>query len=615
MKKIFLITLCAIVALGMSSCKKDFLETSSPSEFTPDLTFSSLAYTDFAVVGTYALLTQDQLFSARLSLNYATNSDIEFAGADNNSYRENSTRGLSNYLGTPDNNSLSREWSTIYKLIERANLCVQGIRTSPVMATADSTIMKAYLGEALALRALAYFELVKNWGDVPFKTEPTNHDLSNVYLAPMDRDSIYDRLITDLLEAENYVPWVMSANYGTSERITKGFIKGLTARIALFRGGYSIRNKPGYPTERVSNWREYYELARQKCQEVMQQGPHKLNNSYLEIWKKLCRLELDATFNENLFEVAFGLGRSGEMGYSIGVRFYPNSKYGFGNNANVVNTSAYYFYTFDPKDLRRDVTVAYYTYSNSAAEVKEVLQTNPMSFNFGKWDQRWMNEKWGDMNSAAQGKFGYGINWVVMRYSDILLMFAETENALNGPTGPAKDALKLVRRRAFAETDRAEKVETYVNNLNDEQSFFHAIVNERAWEFGGEAIRKYDLIRWNLLSTKIQEQREEFKKMLTGAAPYNQLPKYLFYKYESNNEIIDKASINFYEDKGSTDIPGYTKINWLAGLSDANKTTYSERVDLFSSGLNTAVPNRHLYPVANSVISESQGKLKNSYGF
>ncbi|WP_195759254.1 RagB/SusD family nutrient uptake outer membrane protein [Pedobacter puniceum] len=617
MKQRILIAILALTSFSIVSCNKDYLDTSSPSEFTSDLVFTSPTYTDYAVTGIYALLTQDQMYSARLSLNYATNSDIEIVGADANSYKENTNRGLSNYLGTPDNNSISREWTLIYKMIERANLCIDGIKKSPVMSTADSTKMKAYLGEALTLRALAYFELVKNWGDVPYKAEPTKFDLSNVYLPVTDRDTIYDNIIADLLEAEKYVPWVKQGNYTSVERVTKGFIKGLTARIALFRGGYSIRNKPGFPTERGSDWRKYYQLANQKCSEVMQQGVHQLNNNYIDVWKKLCRLELDGTFNENLFEVAHGLGRSGEMGYSIGIRFYTNAKYGFGNNANVVNTTAYYFYMFDAKDIRRDNTIAYYTYSNSAGDVKEIFQTNPLSYNFAKWDQRFMGEKWSALNKAAQGKFGYGINWAVMRYSDILLMFAETENALNGaPTAAAKLALKQVRRRAFIEADRPAKVEAYVDALNSESAFFNAIVDERAFEFGGEAIRKYDLIRWNLLTAKIQKQRDDFKKMLAGTAPYDALPKFLFYKYETNNEILEKSTINFYTDRGAVDIAGFTRIPWLSGSTAANITSYIERIDLFSSGLNSAgVENRHLYPIPNSVISESQGTLKNGYNF
>lgn len=619
MKKRFSILFIAATGLLITACKRDFLSTSSPSEFTPDLVYSSTSYTDFAVTGIYALLTQDYTYSSRLPLTYATNSDIEFAGANNTTYNENSNRGLSNYWGKSENPAIQNEWRTLYKIVERANLAVEGIQTSPLMKTSDSTVMKAFMGEALALRVLAYFELVRNWGDVPYKVEATKYDLSNVYFPPTDRDSIYDYLLADLEQAENYVPWVGSgATYANVERVTKGFIKGLAARIALARGGYSLRNKGGNnKMERGSNWQKYYELARKKCQEIMKQGVHKLNTSYQDVWKKINQLQLDAVFQENLFEVANGLGRSGEMGYSIGVRFYANPKYGFGNNANVVNTNVWYFYMFDPKDLRRDATVAYYTYSNGSAEVKEVFTADPTVYNIAKWDQRFMGSSFNEMNKAASAKFGYGINWSIMRYADVLLMFAETENALNGPTALAKDAFKQVRRRAFADADKAVKVEAYVDGLTDQQSFFDALVKERALEFGGEAIRKFDLIRWNMLASKIQEQRDGIKKMLNRQAPYDALPAALFYKYQSDNEILDKANINFYEDKGTADITGYTKIPWLSGLTAANKTSYSERVDLFSSGLKEGSNDncRHLYPIHNTIVSGSQGTLQNFYGF
>ena len=573
-----------------------------------------MAFTDYAITGIYALLTQDQLYSARLPLSYSTNNDIEIAGANATSYRDNGNRGLSNYMGTASNTTTQREWTNIYKMIERANLAIANIRISPLMSTGDSTRMKAFLGEALTLRALGYFELVKSWGDVPFKTEPTKDDLSNVYLAPTDRDEIMDVLINDLLEASIYLPWVGTSNYGTVEKVTKGFAKGLAARIALGRGGYSIRNKNGFPTERGSDWEKYYAIARQQCLEIIENGTHKLNNSYTDIWHKLARYEVDGTFKETMFEVANGLGRSGEMGYSIGVRFYANPKYGFGNNANVVSTTAYYFYSFDQKDIRRDATIAYYSYGNGG-ESKEVFQTNPLSYNFAKWDQRFMNAIWLARNKAAQDKFGYGINWAIMRYSDILLMYAEAENEINGPTASAKDALKQVRVRAFAAADQAEKVDGYVNALSSKVDFFNAIVNERAWEFGGEAIRKYDLVRWNLLRTKIQQQRDAFAKMLNGEAPYDKIPQSLHYKYQSNNELIDKPDINFFTDKGNDVIPGYTRVPWMSGFSTSNKTSYMEQINLFSSGLDAPVVNRHLYPIHASVLAEAQGKLKNGYGF
>lgn len=630
MKKNNIIILVLISFLALSC--NEYLDTYSPSKSDNNTVFRSVSNTEDVLMGVYAMVADANMYALRVSLNWSTNSDIEFVGADETSYNQITNRGSSNYYATSGNSVLT--WTNMYKLIERANLCIQGIESSPLMDDADAkTKMQKLLGEAKTLRAITYYELVKHWGDVPFKEEPTLPDLSNVYLPKTDRDTIYTHIIKDLLEAEQYVPWVGESSY-TSERVTKGFIKGMIARIALSAGGYSLRDKEGYPMERVANWQEYYTLANTKCKEIIDNGTHKLNPTYVNVWKNINGLKLDATYNENLFEVALGLGQTGEMGYTIGVRFYTNSKYGYGNNANVVNTSAYYFYSFDKSDLRRDVTVAKAMYSNSAGDLKEVFQSNPLSYNIGKWDQRWMSSSWLSLNMAANGKIGYGINWVVLRYSDILLMYAETENELrNGPTDAAKTALKQVRARAFTAADYAEKVEAYVNNQASYNSFFEAIINERAWEFGGEALRKFDLVRWNMLQSKIEDQRTKFNTMINGEPvtifgnTYNNLPKNLYYKYEAAAENIAWSDINFYEDRPDLDLLttdelktlGYTRVAWMAGFSETNKTAYNKRLELFSSGLekayNSVCDNRYLYPISTTAISDSQGKLTNSYGY
>ncbi len=634
MKKIKYIIFLACAALIGTSCD-DFLDTSSPSKLNDATVYTSIAYSEAEVMGIYTLIADAQMYAQRISTNWCTNNDIEIVGADENSYSLSDTyRGLSNYLGASGNTTLA--WDKIYSMIERANLCIEGLGNSPLLENSDATIRaKAYalLGEALTMRAMGYYELVKCWGDVPFKEEPTKPDLSNVYLPKTDRDTIYNHIIRDLEIASGYVPWLGEGGYGTVERVTKGFVKGLRARIALSAGGYSLRDKSGYPMERRSDWLDFYKIANKECSEIMAKGKHNVNPSYVDVWKKVNALKLETAYNENLYEVAFGLGETGELGYSIGVRFYTNPKYGYSNNTNVVNVGVTYFYSFDRADFRKDATVAYYSYS---AEMKETFKNEPLGLNIAKWDQRWMSEnaQWLTRNLAATGKWGYGVNFIVMRYSDILLMFAETENELNGaPSAEAKNALKQVRSRAFSQDDQATKVENYINNLNTKDAFFNAIVDERAWEFGGEAIRKFDLVRWNLLSAKIQEQRDAFNAMLDGGSvtisgqTYSSLPLNLYCRYKEDGENLDKENINFYESRSDldplTDIElkalGYTRYKWLAGDSDTNKEKYRNRIQVFSSGLNKAVngvcDNRYLYPIYSEAINTSQGSLKNSYGF
>lgn len=615
-----IVVLMAVGLIGFSSCQK-FLNQPPESQLVPEVIFSSTDLASNALNGVYALMTSDYSYSQRLAFAYPCNSDIEWIGADGSSYNANTYRGLSNYLGSSSNDAVQREWDNTYKLIERANLVINGIKKSPLLAggtAAQQATMKTLMGQAMTLRALAYFDLVRNWGDVPFKAEPTESDLSNVYMEPTDRDVIMESLIKDLQEASTMVPWV-GEGVSSAEFINKGFVKGLTARIALARAGYSIRNKSGYPTERGSDYLNYYKIARQECLDIMNSGKHSLNPSFRNVWEKVNSWQLDQAYNENLFEIALGYQRSGEMGYSIGVRFYKNDKYGFGNNANMAQTGAYYYYMFDRTDLRKDATIAYYQYSDNAGTQKEYFKANPMDWNFAKWDQRMMSASFIADNKKAAGKVGYGVNWIMMRYSDVLLMFAEADNEINnGPTAEAKAALKLVRARAFPAAEQSSKVESYVNNLASHDDFFNGIVNERAFEFGGEGLRKYDLIRWNLLGTKIELERAAMKKMLNREAPYDQLPTTIYYEYNAtgNTDEINKTTINMYADAPSNiDKTKYTSVAWLSGASQSNKDNYLDRANKFSSGLDVPVKNRHLFPIANNVINESNGKLKNSYGF
>ncbi len=639
MKKLIYIGI-ATFSLMLSSCN-DFLDTSSPSLMIDETVYTSTYYTDAAVMGLYDRIADAQMYAQRISINWSTNNDIEFVGATETTYNQETNRGTSNYYASPGNSALV--WDRIYQMIERANLVIQGIENSPLMISGtdnEQAAMKSLLAEAKTLRAVGYYELTKHWGDIPFKTEPTKNDLSNVFLPKTDRDQIYEYLIDELLEVQKDIPWIGesagSIAYSTAERMNKGFVKGLIARIALSRGGYALREKAGFPTERGTEWEKYYKIANEQTKDIMDAGRYRLKANFVDIWKDVNALTVDGLYGENIYEVALGLSQSGEIGYSIGVRFYTNDKYGYGNNSNVVNTSAYYFYSFDKEDPRRDATIATAMYSNSTGEQKEIFQSNPLSYNFAKWDQRWMsqNSKWLMQNKAANNKWGYGINWIVMRYADILLMYAETENELNGPTASAKNALQKVRARAFAGTaNESKNVAEYVNNLGSKEDFFKAIVNERAWEFGGEGIRKFDLIRWNMLVSKIQEQREAFYAMINGSSAkifdktYDALPQNLYYKYSDDTENIDKADINFYEtrddleelDDNQLKAMGYTRVKWMSNFSDENKISYSDRIKFFSSGLlkeyNGVCDNRYLYPIHSVVIGDYQGVVTNSYGY
>ena len=676
--------------LCMASCS-DFLDTESLSEQTGEVIYENEGMTRSAIMGIYSQLCDTYVYGQKMSVNWQGVSDIELAsGYQNDPSTTGADNGIANYWC---NWYLENtKWEGIFKMAELASTTVDGLRKSTKLS--ESNTLQGYLGEALVLRSLAYFELVRRYGDVPYKEGMSNSDLSNVYMGKTDRDSIYSCIIKEMKEAINYLPWMGTSDYN-SERVTKGFAKGLLARIALFAGGWSVRdgnafddtNVEHYPNiegnpgmeetngfyvGRPKNWRDYYEIAEQQCAELIadSENPHALDPDYGDIWKTVCGLGYNA-YNENLFEVANGVGYSGDIGTLMGRAMDGNIGYGQrGFGGTYVSTNAYYFYSFDRADKRRDYACYWPTYKKDSdvdGGNREIMNNDIMNVRLGKWSFWWTSDTYRSIAATATSRTPTGINWIIMRYSDVLLMFAEAGYALNGSADminsvagiSPRQALEAVRQRAFGAD--SPQVSSY------DSDFFEAIVNERAWEFGGEGIRKLDLVRWGLLDSKIEDMKKAMLYMMDGTKTvqifdktYNpsDFPQVLYYTYEGSNlngEFIDWSSVNFYMNRNANPNPKiYREIRWFPGNywerkdESAAKTLIqnSAKVCACASGLrasydytgllqelqwgaqiqdyilknisqmgNGKCNYRHLYPIYYEDVYKSNGCLSNSYGY
>lgn len=656
------------------SCQDDFLDTSSPSKLSSETVFKTSSMAKAAVMGVYGKMTDSNIYGQKLSVNWQGFSDIESnQGFTTGAYNSNtSDQGAGNFYGDPYNQTT--KWQALFQLAELASASVDGIRNSPILESQASK-MKPLLGEALVLRSLAYFELVRYWGDVPYKEGTSESDLSNVYIGKIDRDLIYASLVKDLTEAQGYLPWLKAdAEYATVERITKGYAKGLLAKVALFAGGWSLRDGNLFPSKeldhnpnvpevgnyfvgRVKNWKDYYQIASQQTAEILGNAanPHQLDPDYENIWKSVCGAKQNP-FNENLFEVAFGLGNSGDIGSLMGYEVAGGSKYGSrGFGGTYVGSHAYYFYSFTPEDKRRDVSLSWLNYTKDNVEG---VKTDPLSVNFAKWRIYWMSPSYLALHKTANSRVATGVNWILMRYSDIYLMYAEAESALNGAEAinpaagmSARQALEKVRERAFG--IGSAKIKEYDAN------FFEAIVNERAWEFGCENIRKQDLVRWGLLSDKIETMKKtlclmfdnkETVKIFDKTYQASDFPKTVYYKFK-DAEYIDKSSLNYYTNLSASPGPEYKSVSWFPTsaakpLTGTNKNyiDWPVKTLLAGSGLNVAYDYssllgtmsngteiqtslaqyakgngtcnyRHFFAIYYEDIFESKGQISNSYGF
>lgn len=556
----------AVVVLGFSSCKK-YLDVKPLSSATTDYAFSTVDNATKAVLGAYASMTGDNGYGIRLNMYYPYDTD-EMMGQQGQ-IGDGERRDIAHYNATPANTQLYNPYSQLYQGIERANICIYNIPLMTLYTSGTETQKKELqrlYGEALTLRAQFYFELIKNWGDVVEQRQPSALE-TNLFKKKTDRDTIYEHLLNDLATAETIVPW--RSQVTLDERITQGAVRGLRARIALFRAGYSLRSNG--QMQQGSNPQKYYQIARDECNTIITSGQHSLTPNYISIWKDYFDAHtIDA--QESIWEVAMGGTNNSKLGYYNGPRW--NGK---GNSALRILPN--YFYLFDSTDLRRDVTIAPYNINADLTLVAVPLTTGLFD---GKFRRDWTSNP-SFLTSAAQN---FNINWPLIRYADILLMFAEAENELNGPTGAAYNAVNMVRRRGFGQSINAPNVNVDIPAGLSKSDFFNALVKERALEFGSEGIRKYDLIRWNLLSQKVAETKVILNAMASRQPPYDQLPENMYY-LDKSTALVWAGS--FYKNNLTSAPPGYKGVAWVSSGITAGLITNMYAVN-FQTGKSELLP-------------------------
>ena len=632
MKIIKNITYIVLLTLIFSSCE-DFLEAPNKSSVAEDVLFSDPGLAEGAVMGIYNMFLENNSYRNRLALYLGVNTDIELHSSSNNGASSNDRKALAVYNNKPDNtefNSANGQdpFSRVYSAIERANICIKGIREygNPE----PDTKMGFLLGEALTLRAFLYNDLVKWWGDVPARFEPTTNE--TIYLPKADRDSIYKQIIADLQEAEDLVPWPNDiSETQTTERVNKAFVKGLRARICLAAGGYSLRPVGGI---RLSNdpaldKTKMYTIAKNECSEIIRSEKCKLDETFEQIFKDNCK-DVVTAGNESVFELPYSDTR-GQMLTYCGLR-HENiagdvDQYATTNIKGEFGPAPFLFYEYSEKDQRRDVTCSPYKWSDGKQTLSSINQ-----FYFGKYRAEWMSPEKLPLSSNDDG-----VNPIMMRYADILLMFAEAENELHGPTDSAKMCLREVRARAFAPEYQDSLVDQFLDTLTTKELFFEAIVNERALEFAGEQIRKFDLIRWGMLKSKMDEGKVKTQQLRDGLSPFDGFPKYAFWRLNDDEETIEifglnkgeepKDSVgnvldeeawddwkNTYDGGGwndFTDSEGFPK-SWING----SPTTGDLKDSWISASFYAKDPDKYqILPLMNIILANSNGTLTNDYEY
>lgn len=581
MKKILYTTLYVAGILTATTSCSDYLETSSPSVVDADFVFKNPETARSAMDGAYEQwrdCAQNKVFGD--GLYYAadiTGSDIErhpeaFSNQPGRHYPEGlyqngtytSQYGLLSYLKEDD------IYASLYSVIGKANAVISAMQAAEnfdeiiTNATEPSELSQMY-GEAIAMRATAYRELCKNFGDVPY-----NAKFGEVAGGLVSRDSIYDVCLKDLQQVEPLmypvgdIPGINKAN---KNYFSQTYVCGLIGRMALDAGGYQTRRgdvpadfykdgegnvltyeQKGKPNSAAGNavygrrtdWKEKYQLAKTYFKKAIDNsGSAKLHltdprsgdkgrvydNPYQYFFEQMH--EDDAIYaDESIYEYPMqqGGGNDGRP-YSFGrvssggsKNAYPCKSYGQGR----INP-AFYYGLFDPQDKRRDVSVCV-TGSNGKG-VEKLIPFAPNSkaegggLTLNKWDENRQTNPW----VAAQRKSG--INGPYMRIAEMYLGYAEACAAL-GEDGEAISYLKTIRQRSFpAGKDHTDE---FIASCG---STLRAVIEERGFEYAGEGDRRWTLIRSGYFPEAIKRVKELTRAMIDGLKTKG------YYEFENGNVI------------------------------------------------------------------------------
>ncbi len=493
MKKIklfLLLSLTIIMLLTLYSCKKALTE--KPFSFiSPNNFYQNESDASTALTGVYS-----ELYSWNLYLqpfwNIAILDDDHVSGAD----WFLGTTGAGNpqaYWG------VDGPWDGCYLIISRANTVLENV--SKIESNIDTDVKTRILGEAYFLRGWAYFQLVQLYGGVPLRLQSlsANPD-QNVPRA--DIKDNYAAIIEDFKKAETMLFPKGHPKAGEPGHVTRGVAKAFLAKTYLTMASGSLPGAQvtvrggmdnGYYTYTKSviagleglNSKSYFEMARDKAKELIDDGEFSLFNNWMDIWAIPSRNQ-----EENMWQLQSLAGSN----FVNNLHNYFNARSTFGTGATWISNNHYKDYEEDDERVLHGVTHNYqalngvYVYYPSWESAK-YQHLNGINYNNnGTTNDKAYTIKYSfvaDASLANSDAF-----YPLMRYAEVYLIYAEAANEANGgPTPEAYYYLDKIRSRVHA---------TEAPVGMDQQTFRSFVLAERAREFALEGVRRFDLMRWGI---------------------------------------------------------------------------------------------------------------------
>lgn len=445
MKKIITLLLGAVL-LVCASCKK-FLTEKPYSFLTPTNFYQSAADASAALNGVFSGLQAQAYYGRTVWIISENSADLLYPASGNS---DRTTLYQSTFTAT--NGEIGNWWINSYKMIKGANDVIAHVPSINMDAGARNNIV----GNARFLRAMAYFDLVRSFGDVPLITAPVVGSTDSSLYAPRTASAnVYAQIVADLQYAEaNCVPENQIAS-SSKGMVSSGAASAMLARVYLTRASTSFADAADNTN------------ALAECNKVIGSNLYSLLPNYADIFN------CDKKYGpEHIFLVQFGLPPNTG---NITLRMFTPAI--IGGSASFYCQNSFFNTGYSAADsVRKSYTVA-----NKAVNTTTGATQSVTPFFYKYRDNQWTS---GSNNSR--------VDWIVLRYADVLLMQSEAMNNIN-PNDPAKfGGLNTVRARAGL---KDPTVQLNLTNTPTASAFVDSLLADRARELCVEGERRWDLIR------------------------------------------------------------------------------------------------------------------------
>jgi hypothetical protein len=461
-----LIYIAAVFVIAFTSCSKGFLEKAPISNANSANFYKTEADFKLAVNGAYASLTASGIFHDNVQLIGELRSDNATMGStassrvyyiDMSEFREQSASPIS-----------QSAWNDHYGAIARCNIITSRINGVPMSEDAKNRI----LAETRFLRGLYYFNLVRIFGDVPLVLQEITTTQTAYQMGRTATSEVYKSIEEDLLFAADHLP----DNYATADkgRATSGAARGLLGKV--------------YLTEKK------YNEAVTALQTVINSGKYQLLGTFGNLWNTANKNSL-----ESLFEVQFRKTAEANVGSSYSARYTPYlsgaALLGFESSSGGYNTPTEQMLTlYGSTDKRKEFSVAASYTATNGQQVTGLTGRHTRKF----------------LGKPTNGQ-GAEDNWPVLRYADVLLMYAEALNEVSFQgSGAAFEAINAVRSRAGL-GNLSSTTNDAALLVSNQAEFRLAVERERRWELAFEGHRWFDLVRTGRAMTVLQAAGKNIK--------------------------------------------------------------------------------------------------------